>query len=173
MTVERSDPGLLVWSEQSRALCLWPVNQAMRAFPPLLSSDDRRGGEAREQGDGEKNKFAGVRCEDRCHGTFPYSQNGVGTDGVSYAKRMPCTYGAYIRIFREKRSIDEEIVSLRWRCTRMSVERRGKGRKKLPRDGKKGPSVGGLHVLRAVTGRYEEKRSERRNNPVNDQSEAK
>lgn len=55
----------------------------------------------------------------------------------------------------------------------MSVESRGKGRKKLPRDGKKGRSVGSLNVVRAVTGRYEEKRSERRNNPVNDQSDAK
>ena len=92
MTVERSDPGLLVWNEQSRALCLWPVNQAMRAFPALLSRDDRRGGEAREQGDGEKGKLDGVRCEDRCHGIFPYSQNGVGIDGGSYAKGMPRTY---------------------------------------------------------------------------------
>ena len=79
----------------------------------------------------------------------------------------------YIRIFRENRSIGEEIVSFRWRCTRMSVERRRKDRKKLPRDGKKGRSVGGLNVVRAVAGRYEEKRSERRNNPVNDQSAAK
>ena len=93
MIVERSDPSLLGWREQSRALCLWPVNQAMRAFPALFSSDNRRGGEAREQGDGEESIFDGVRCEDRCHGTFPYSQNGVGTDGVSDAKRMSRTCG--------------------------------------------------------------------------------
>ena len=49
----------------------------------------------------------------------------------------------------------------------------GRGRKKLPRDGKKGRSVGGLNVVRAVTDRYEEKSRERRNNPVNDQSDAK
>lgn len=85
----------------------------------------------------------------------------------------PVHAGEYIRIFREKRSIGEEIVSLRWRCIRMSVERRGRGWKKLPRDGKKGRSVGGLNVVRAVTDRYEEKSSERRNNPVNDQSDAK
>ena len=66
----------------------------------------------------------------------------------------PVHAGAYIRIFREKRSIGEKIVSLRWRCIRMSVERRGKGRKKLPRDGKKGRSIGSLNVVRAVTGRY-------------------
>ena len=46
-------------------------------------------------------------------------------------------------------------------------------RKKIPGDGKKGRSVGGLNVVRAVTGRYEEKSSESRNNPVNDQSDAK
>jgi len=78
-----------------------------------------------------------------------------------------------IRMFREKRSIGEEIISLRWRCTLMSVERSGRGRKKFPRDGKKGRSVGGLNAVRAVICRYEEKRSERRNKPVNEQSEAK
>lgn len=81
--------------------------------------------------------------------------------------------GVYVRIFRENRSIGEEIVSLRWWCTGMFVKRSGSGRKKFPREGKKGRSVGGLNVVRAVTGRYEEKSSESRNNPVNDQSDAK
>ena len=73
-------------------------------------------------------------------------------------------------MFRENRLIGEEIVSLRWRCAGRSS---GSGRKKLPRDGKKGRSVGGLNVVRAVTVRYEEKSSESRNNPVNDQSDVK
>jgi len=82
----------------------------MRALPALFGSDHRRGREAREQGDGEKDKFDRVRCEDRCHGTFPYSQNGVGTDGASYAKRMPrtCmgnTFAFFVKIVRLARKL--------------------------------------------------------------------
>lgn len=114
-------------------------------------------------------------CDVRTGVTVPFLIVRTVLEQTVLATQSVCPVHAreYIRIFRENRSIGEEIVSLRWRCTRMSVERRGKGRKKLPRDGKKGRSVEGLNVVRAVTDRYEEKRSERRNNPVNDQSEAK